>query len=235
MKGLYLIAGYPDFETFSRAVEIAEAAGFDFIEVGIPFSDPVADGPFLTKAAQEAIKKGVSFERALDWMRSYKGSLKLYVMTYANVLWAMGLEKASKELEKVGVEGVIVADLPNSEHGFFKSNGFSLPLISFATPESRRKDIKELEKVNEGFIYFVSVRGTTGGRFNPDEETKEKILHLKNHCKVPVVLGFGISTKEDAEEALKLAHGFVIGTEAVRRLSSGIKDFESWCFEIGKV
>ncbi len=235
MKGLYLVAGYPDFETFSHAVEIAEASGFDFIEVGIPFSDPVADGPFLTKAAQEAIKNGVSFERALEWLRSYKGSLKLYVMTYANVLWAVGLGRASRELEEAGVEGVIVADLPNSEHSFFKSNGFLLPLISFATPESRESDMEMLKEINEGFIYFVSVRGTTGGRFNPDEETKEKIFYLKNHCKVPVVLGFGISTKEDAEQALQLAHGFVIGTEAVKRLSSGIKDFESWCFEVGKV
>ena len=229
MKGVYLVAGYPDFALFDEAVRVAEECGFDFLEVGVPFSDPVADGPLLTKAAHTAIERGVNLDSVLDWLRGYSGSMKIFVMTYANILWARGLERVSEEFAECGVKGVIVADLPNEEHWFFKEQGFFLPLIPFATPESSFEDLDRLSETKEGFIYFVSVRGTTGGRFSLDEETKEKLSYLRKRAKVPVVIGFGISGAEDVKSALELADGFVVGTKAVAVLEKGIDSFRNWC------
>lgn len=148
-------------------------------------------------------------------------------------LWARGLKKASYELGECGVEGVIVADLPNSEHWFFKNEGFSLPIVPFATPESTEEDIQKLSEFDKGFIYFVSVRGTTGASFNLGDETVKKTKKwLKKVAKIPVVLGFGISTSADAKKALELADGFVVGTRAVEALAKGLDIFEAWCQEL---
>ncbi len=229
MKGLYLVFGYPDVEAFDRAVALAEGSGFDFLEVGVPFSEPVADGPYLSAASKRAIERGVTLENALEWIASYKGGLKIYVMTYANILLARGLERVSREMRDAGVRGVIVADLPNREQWFFRERGFELPIIPFATPESRRQDIEMIADLDADFVYFVSVRGTTGSGFRLEREVVEKIGFLREICKKPVVLGFGISEPEHVRAALKVADGFVIGTRAVRELDRGLDFFESWC------
>ncbi len=229
MRGIYLVFGYPTVELFSEAVRVAEDAGFDFLEVGIPFSDPVADGPILTKASKLAIERGATFDEAVKWMNGYTGGLSLYVMTYANILWAKGLSLASKMLEGAGVKGAIVADLPNTEHGLFLDGGFELPIVPFATPETREKDLKAIEDASGDFVYFVSVRGTTGGAFGLDEETERKIEMVRKRCGKPVVIGFGISTSEHVKRALSVADGFVIGTRAVSELTKGLNNFESWC------
>ncbi|NPA15385.1 MAG: tryptophan synthase subunit alpha [Deferribacteres bacterium] len=234
MKGLYLLGGYPDMKTFDEALEIALDAGFDFIEVGVPFSDPVADGPVIARAALGALKKGVNLKLILDYLKGKRlgERVDLYIMTYSNILWAANPGRLSGVLKECGVKGCIVADLPNEEHPFFKRAGFELPLVSFATPESREEDLLKLAEVKEAFIYFVSVRGTTGGSFCLDADTQRKLLFLKERAKVPVVLGFGIKSREDVEKALTLAHGFVIGTKAIELLSEDIKAFERWCREI---
>ncbi len=234
MKGLYLVAGYPSFEAFDAAVKMMESLGFDFLEVGIPFSDPVADGPLLARAAKRALESGVTYERALEWISSYRGSLRIYVMTYANILWARGLKNASLEMKNAGVKGVIVADLSNRERWFFKERGFELPIIPFATPESRPCDLEALNREDADFIYFISTRGTTGSGFL-DEDALEKLNHLKSSSRSPVVLGFGISEAKHAARALEVADGFVVGTRAVMELEMGLESFESWCRSLAEL
>ncbi len=224
-------------DTFDEALEIAVKSGFDFIEIGVPFSDPVADGPIIAKASWEAIKKGVTLNLILEYLerKNLGKTTELYIMTYSNIIWSLGPKKVSERLEKCGVKGCIIADLPNEEHSFFRNTGFSLPIVKFATPESRDDDLVKLIEVEEGFIYFVSVRGTTGGSFHIDHDTERKLLFLKEKAKVPVILGFGIRNKKDVERALSLAHGFVIGTKAVEILEKGVNAFKSWCEEIARL
>ncbi len=229
MRGVYLVFGYPNAEAFERAVEIAEKMGFDFLEVGVPFSEPVADGPYLSAVSKRAVDMGINLREAIDWLSGYRGRMRMYVMTYANILWAYGLERASYDLGRAGVRGVIVADLPNSFHWFLRERGFRLPIIPFATPESREKDIEPVAGVDADFLYFVSVRGTTGSGFALDSELESKLSFVRSVVGKPVVLGFGISECEHVKAALKVADGFVIGTRAVKELERGVEFFESWC------
>ncbi len=230
MKGIYLVGGYPDFETFSSAIDIACESGFQFIEVGVPFSDPVADGPVIAKAAGYALEKGVTFKSIIEFLKSKRIPIDVYIMTYANIIWAYRPEKACQDLRKCNIKGCIIADLPNNEREFFTHRGFELPIIGFATPESTYSDLERLADIqHQGFIYFISIRGITGQRFQLDKETKEKLNFLKKMAKVPVILGFGIKSAEDIKEALKYADGFVIGTKAVEMLGKGLDTFKNWC------
>ncbi len=232
MRGLYLIGNYPDRETFVRALGMIEDYGFDFVEVGVPFSDPVADGPFLAKRAQIAIERGVTFRSIIDTFREHRFNLKTYIMTYSNIVLANDPAWLNDVLAEVGFDGLIIADLPNRMHWFFRNLGITLPIVHFATPESRYEELEGLKSVDSGFIYYVSVRGITGARLELDGETKEKLLYLKGKTRVPVILGFGIRDRTTAEIALNYADGFVVGTEAVRRLEEGLDSFRELLKEL---
>ncbi|MGB9668296.1 MAG: tryptophan synthase subunit alpha [Thermosulfidibacteraceae bacterium] len=232
MRGFYLIGNYPDKDSFIGALRLIEKYGFDFVEIGIPFSDPVADGPFLAKRAQLAIERGVTLEGIIKTLGTLKLSLRVYLMTYANIILSRNVFNLNRTLKDIGIEGVIVADLPNRMHWFLRKMGLDVPIVHFATPESRFWELDELKRVERGFIYFISIRGITGSSMNLDEETKEKLNYLKGKTKVPVVLGFGVKKLDDAKVALALADGYVVGTEAVRRLEEGLDSFEGLLKEL---
>ena len=229
MKGIYLVFGYPDEEVFTKAVEITQEIGFDFVEIGVPFSDPVADGPILSAASQKSLKKGVNTKKVLEWLKENELKMDVYIMTYANIVIAYGPDKFSRDFLEAGVKGCIIADLPNEEHIFLKDRGFEMPLIPFATPESRISDLELIaERTRDGFIYFVSMRGTTGGDFSLEDDVIEKLSILRDKARVPVIVGFGIKEKHHVKEVFKVADGFVIGTKAVEMLEKGLESFKDW-------
>ena len=174
--GIYLLANYPSRETFIEAVKICDKNDVDFLEIGFPFSDPIADGDTLEKACYETLQK-YNFNDTIDSFKEvqsiFKG--KIYIMTYTNIVYSMGIDNFA---ERVGrISGIILADLPLREIGPFEK-GFKkhkINVIRFLTPESRDEDIKRAVKSARDFIYFVSKRGTTGGAFALDEETREKM------------------------------------------------------------
>ncbi len=199
--GIYLLANYPSRETFIEAVKICDKNGVDFLEIGFPFSDPIADGDTLEKACYETLQK-YDFNDTVDSFKEvqsiFKG--KIYIMTYTNIVYSLGIDNFA---ERVGrISGIILADLPLREIGPFEK-GFKkhgINVIRFLTPESRDEDIKRAVKSARDFIYFVSKRGTTGGGFELDEETREKIGRVKASGK-EVFVGFGIKDRKDVELA----------------------------------
>jgi tryptophan synthase alpha chain len=215
MKGFYILGGYPDMKKFEEVFKyLAEKA--DFVEVGLAYNDPVADGPVIAEAASKVVKSNIKIDDILKIVEAYKKS-KVYIMTYANIFYQYGLREFSQKYGKL-INGVIVADLPNRMHGFFYDNGFDIPVIPFVTPESRDEDIEELKGSKADFIYFVGVRGVTGSEVNfLDTELVEKVQFVKKVTNKNVVFGFGIKTKNDTEKVMTYADGFVIGTEAVKR------------------
>ncbi|UOD35205.1 tryptophan synthase subunit alpha [Deferribacteraceae bacterium V6Fe1] len=215
MKGFYILGGYPDMKKFEEVFKyLAEKA--DFVEVGLAYNDPVADGPVIAEAASKVVKSNIKIDDILKIVEAYKKS-KVYIMTYANIFYQYGLMEFSQKYGKL-INGVIVADLPNRMHGFFYDNGFDIPIIPFVTPESREEDIEGLKGTKADFIYFVGVRGVTGSNVNfLDDELVEKVKFVKKMTSKKVVFGFGIKTKNDTEKVMTYADGFVIGTEAVKR------------------
>ena len=226
--GIYLVADFPSREAFLGAVRACQDFGVDFLEVGFPFSDPVADGDVLEKASIEVLRTGTvdSFIEALHQARAiYSG--KTYVMTYSNIAYSLGMGAFARRLGPVA--GLILADLPLREIPAFQKgfNGFPVNLIRFLTPESRRDDMRTAVRAAQGFIYFVSKRGTTGGAFDLDRETREKIAAVRGKG-VDVYVGFGIQERKDLELAYGAADGAIIGTRAVSELARGVGAFRQY-------
>lgn len=217
MKGIFLVGGYPNFDTFESCFKAVEEKGFDFIEVSIPFSEPVADGPVIAKAIHDSIENKVNTTKILESLKKLKSKIPIYIMTYANIFYAYNLKKFSEDFKEY-ISGVIVPDLPNRMHSYFYENGFDIPIIPFVTPESREEDLKELKNAKADFIYFIGIRGITGGQAQLDSpEIKENIKKLKSFSNKPVVMGFGIKNYEQASQALSVANGYVVGTGAVEK------------------
>jgi tryptophan synthase alpha chain len=226
--GIYLLANYPSRKAFIEAAKICDENGVDFLEIGFPFSDPIADGDMLEKACYETLQR-YDFDDTVDSFKEVRSIFKgkIYIMTYTNIVYSMGIDSFAERVGKIA--GVILADLPLREIGPFEK-GFEkhgINVIRFLTPESREEDINPAVRSARDFIYFVSKRGTTGGEFALDEETREKISRVKASGK-EVFVGFGIKGKQDVELACEVADGAIIGTKAVMELEAGIDQFRQY-------
>ena len=218
MKGIYLAGGYPDRPTFKKCAQAVARCGFDFIEIGIPFNDPIADGPVIARALYASISGGTTPEQVIEDIRDLDGlKIRKYAMTYANIVYSRGIRSFSEDL-KGSLDGVIIPDLPNRMARMFCDQGLEVPIVPFATLETRQPDIELMNASKSGIIYFVGVRGITGSASNfSSPELAEKAALLKKHSSKKIIIGFGIKTAEDARQAMEIGDGFVVGTEAVRR------------------
>lgn len=225
MRGFYIVGGYPDREQFNKCLNAVAAAGFEFIEVGIPFSEPVADGPVIASAIHEAVMNGVDIEAIMADVRGMKQkypAIKATVMTYANIIHGYGEKKFSDDFGDI-LSGVIIPDLPSRMHYWMIEKGLSIPVIPFVTPVSRNEDIVAIKDTKAPFVYYISIMGVTGS--DKKGAVTDRSGMAKELTGKPVVTGFGIRTKEDADRAVSATGGFVIGTEAVKRQ----KDYDSFC------
>ncbi len=218
MRGIYLVAGYPDRDKFLDCANAVERCGFDFIEVGIPFNDPMADGPVIAKAIHASLESGVTPDSVLGDILFLKNlKIKKYAMTYANIVYSYGIKKFSSRMSGV-LDGVIIPDLPNRMAGLFYGEGLELPVVPFATLETRASDLELINKSESKIIYFVGVRGITGSAGNLESpELLNKLEMIRKNTDKKTIIGFGIKTRDDAERALRIGDGFVVGTEAVKR------------------
>jgi tryptophan synthase alpha chain len=218
----YMMGGFPDLET-SRAIGEAYAdGGADLVELGVPFSDPLADGPVIHAAGTQALEAGATVPAVIELARSLSERLPVILMCYANLVLARGAERFADELETAGVSGLIIPDLPLEEApaalAACDAAGIALvPLVAPTTPEERLARIGEQAR---GFLYTVSVTGTTGERAELDPA--ELLARVKRHTSVPVALGFGISTPEQAAAAAAAgADGVIVGSRLVRAAAEG--------------
>ncbi|MGB4269818.1 MAG: tryptophan synthase subunit alpha [Spirochaetota bacterium] len=239
-NGFYLVGNYPDQETFLQAA-IEGLRYFDFIEIGLPFSDPVADGPVLASASHKALEAGVTTEAVLQscsklnhYITNHDKSKKIFIMTYANKVFHNGIDTAFHNFTLHGVNGIILADVPYVEsHRFVEhAKAYNLDYIHFITPESTVEQIQNICSQATGFLYTVSLRGTTGSTLIISDEIKHILTTAKRFTKVPVLLGFGIQNKEDIAQALQYADGFIMGTAVVKKLEEGINTYKDFLHEL---
>jgi tryptophan synthase alpha chain len=217
----YLMGGFPDQET-ATAVAVAYAdGGADLIELGVPFSDPLADGPTIHAADTAALAAGATLESVLETCSTVADRIPVALMCYSNMVLARGIEEFGGLAAEAGAAGVIVPDLPLEEQGpiadALGSQGLALiPLVAPTTPPERRARICASA---QGFVYLVSTVGVTGERADLPPELTDLISAAKEEASVPVAVGFGISTPEQAATVGKLADGVIIGTRLVRAVA----------------
>jgi tryptophan synthase alpha chain len=215
----YLMGGFPDLET-SRAIgEACAEAGADLVELGVPFSDPLADGPVIHAAGTAALAAGATVHGVLEVARTLTESVPVVLMCYANLVLARGAERFADELAERGVSGLIVPDLPIEEAGDVlracDAAGVALvPLVAPTTPDER---LALIGRAARGFVYTVAVTGTTGERQGLDHDVATMLARTKARTDVPVALGFGIGTPEAAAAVADAgADGVIVGSRLVR-------------------
>jgi len=223
----YVTAGFPAKKSFVPLLLDLEQAGLDLIEIGVPFSDPIADGPVIQKASQTALANGVTLPWILDTVRRlrYYTDVPVVLMSYANPILAYGLARFFRAAGKAGVDGLIVPDLVIEEAGPFTraaaTSGVDIIfLVAPTTPAPRRKVIA---KKTRGFLYAVSLTGVTGGRQSLPPGLPGFIQSLKKVSRCPVAVGFGISTPAQARAVASYADGVIVGSALISELGRSRK------------
>jgi tryptophan synthase alpha chain len=220
----YYPLGYPDLATSIDVIEELAQNGADLIEVGLSFSDPLADGPVIQHATQVALEKGITVEkslRAVAELRRRGVGIPLVLMGYFNPLLAYGLPRLVRDARKSGADGFIVPDLPPEEAGELESLSGDLPLIRMLAPTTPSERMEQVARGARGFIYLVSVTGVTGARRSLDEGLGALIERVREHTTAPVCVGFGIGTPEQARAVGALADGVIVGSACVQAIGEG--------------
>ena len=223
----FITCGDPDLETTGRAVRAAVANGADLIELGIPFSDPTAEGPVIQEANLRALKAGTTTDRIFDFVQELRRdvTVPMVFMTYANVIFSYGAEKFISTCEKIGIDGLIMPDLPFEEKEEFLPlcRKYHVDLVSLIAPTSENR-VAMIAREAEGFIYLVSSLGVTGTRSEITTDLKPIIRTIRENAKVPVAIGFGISQPEQAKAMAAISDGAIVGSAIEKILAQYGKD-----------
>lgn len=216
----FITAGDPNLSSTKNLIFRLQDAGVDLIEIGIPFSDPLADGPTIQASSVRALRNKVTLRSIIKAISSIKKKITvpLVFMTYYNPIFNYNLKKFVKDSKTAGVAGAIVPDMPYEEASdlikIAKQNNFST--IFLAAPTSTKERLKKISKYSEGFIYFVSLTGVTGARRNLPDDLITNIKRLKKLTKKPICVGFGVSTPEQAKMVAKISDGVIVGSAIVK-------------------
>jgi tryptophan synthase alpha chain len=226
----YLCVGDPDLETSIAVAKAAVDAGADVLELGVPFSDPISDGPVIARAGARAIKAGGSLRKTLEAARAIRAAsdVPLVLFTYYNPVFVRGAEVVVKEAVSSGIDGLLIVDLPPEEGTDLRdaAERAGLPVIPLLTPTSDDARIASALRRAGGFVYYVSVTGVTGSAAVPVQEAAAAATRLRKRSELPVVVGFGIDSREKARAIAAGADGVVVGTALVRAVESS-RDRES--------
>ncbi len=233
----YIMAGDPDLDTTKKLVLDLESSGADIIELGVPFSDPLADGPTIQRAAERSLKNGTTLKKVLSIVKEIRKDSKipLILMTYFNPVFKFGTDKFVKQAVKAGVDGAIIPDLiPDEADDYIKSaKQHGLDTVFLLAPTSTNERINIVSKASTGFIYYVSLTGTTGTKISVNKQMKNALNSIKKASKKPIAVGFGISNPDEASSVAKLADGVIIGSAIVKLISKG-KDIKRFVKNIRK-
>ncbi|MFZ5920937.1 MAG: tryptophan synthase subunit alpha [Chloroflexota bacterium] len=226
----YFPLGYPDLETSIDVIEALAQNGADLIEVGLSFSDPLADGPVIQKATQTALENGITVGKSLQAVAELRRrgvSLPLVLMGYYNPILAYGLDGFVGEARSAGADGFIIPDLPPEEAGEFDSLTGDLPLVRMLAPTTPPARMEKVARGAKGFIYLVSVTGVTGARGSLADGLGALIASVRQHASVPVCVGFGIGTPDQARTVGALADGVIVGSACVRAVGESRRPVEA--------
>jgi tryptophan synthase alpha chain len=221
----YIMAGDPSLEETELYVRQLADAGADVIELGVPFSDPIADGPVIQQAAERALRSGTSLKKILAAVRSLrtKTQVPLVFMAYYNSIFRYGEAAFCRDAVAAGVDGLIVPDMPPDEAGTLRplAEGAGLDVIFLLAPTSTAKRQASVARVSRGFIYYVSLTGITGAKLTDKADVGKKVREIRRYTKTPVAVGFGIATPDDVREIARIADGVIVGSALVKVIAEG--------------
>ncbi len=223
LLNIYFTAGYPSINDTAFIIEELQASGVDMIEIGIPFSDPLADGPVIQQSSKSALDNGMNLNLLFEQLKDIRQrvTIPLILMGYFNSVLQFGVEKFCIKCKEVGIDGAIIPDLPLDEYlekyqAIFEK--YSVSNILLVTPNTSAERLKYINEASSSFIYFVSSNATTGSNKGMQESKECYFLKIKN-LKHPVLIGFGIKDRTTFEEACKYANGAIIGTAFINAIS----------------
>ena len=223
----FITCGDPDLDTTGRAVRAAVENGADLIELGIPFSDPTAEGPVIQEASLRALQAGTTTDRIFGFVKELRTdvTVPMVFMTYANVIFSYGAEKFISTCAQIGIDGLILPDLPFEEKEEFLPlcRQYGVDLISLIAPTSENR-VAMIAREAEGFIYLVSSLGVTGTRSEITTDLAPIIRTIRENAKVPVAIGFGISTPEQAKKMAAISDGAIVGSAIEKILAQHGKE-----------
>lgn len=220
----FLTAGYPDLETTAALLKDFEARGVRIVELGIPFSDPIADGPTIQASYTDALAGGVTSEKIFNMVRGFRadgGNLALVAMVSYSIVFKHGVESYLADAADAGFDGIIIPDLPLEETADLEPLAASVGLanvmlIAPTTPPERRL---EIARHSRGFIYYISIAGITGERVRLPEESIQAVAELRTHTDTPVCIGFGVSNAETVAHVCEVADGAIVGSAIIHRIT----------------
>jgi len=222
----FITAGYPSLKVTEQLILAFDRVGVDIVELGVPFTDPLADGPIIQEASTYALKKNITLAKILSLVKRVraKTTMPLCVMTYYNPIFCFGEEKFLKQAVSCGVDGVIIPDLPPEEGKKLISlaNRHGIDVICFIAPTSSLKRIKYIAKVSRGFIYYVSLTGVTGMRNKLPLDLTRQLKLVKKTTSKPVCVGFGISNPAQVRQIHNIADGVIVGSAIIRQIKENI-------------
>ena len=223
----FLMAGDPDPKTSLDIIKALPKAGADVIEIGMPFTDPMADGPSIQAAGLRALKAGMTLKKTLEMVRGFRkddDTTPLVLMGYYNPIYIYGVDKFLADAKSAGVDGLIIVDLPPEEDTelCIPAMKAGLNFIRLATPTTDDKRLPAVLANTSGFVYYVSIAGITGGASADSKAVGEAVARIKRHTKLPVCVGFGIRTPDAARAIAENANGAVVGTALVEALRGSL-------------
>ncbi|MFZ5781976.1 MAG: tryptophan synthase subunit alpha [Pseudomonadota bacterium] len=225
----YITAGDPDIDVSYQILKGLPAAGADLIELGMPFTDPMADGPSIQAAGQRALKAGITVDATFDLVRRFRkdtgdDATPILLMGYYNLVYQRGPERFCKEAAAAGVDGFILVDLPPEEADELKPHAVAshLDTVLLTAPTTDDKRLPAVLKYSSGFVYFVSVLGITGTKSATEDAVRTHVARIKRHTPLPVGVGFGIKTPDQAAAIARHADAAVVGSAIVDRVKAGL-------------
>jgi tryptophan synthase alpha chain len=236
----FITAGDPDLETSFAILEKLPGIGADLIELGVPFSDPMADGPAIQASSQRALKSGMTLTKVLDMVRRFRkadAKTPIVLMGYYNPIHHYGTARFAKDAATAGVDGLITVDLPPEEDEVLRSpaGAQGIDIVRLATPTTDAKRLATIVKGASGFLYYVSIAGVTGTKSFSESDVRAAVARLKAGAQIPCCVGFGIKTPEQAREIASFADGAVVGSAIVSRLAEGAAKGAKRAAQIGDV
>ena len=233
----FITCGDPDLETTGKIVREAVKAGASLVELGIPFSDPTAEGPVIQGANLRALNGGVTTDKIFDFVRELRKdvTIPMVFMTYANVVFSYGSEKFIKTCSEIGIDGIILPDLPFEEKEEFlpDCHKYGVDLISLIAPTSKDR-VAMIAKEAEGFIYLVSSLGVTGTRTEINTDLDSIVKIIRENTNIPCAIGFGISTPEQAKKMASISDGAIVGSAIIKIMAEYGKESPAYVGEYVK-
>ncbi len=222
----YIMAGDPDFDTSLALMQGLPGAGVDVIELGVPFTDPMADGPTIQLAGQRALGAGQTLEKTLEMARRFRrgdATTPIVLMGYYNPIYNRGVSRFLKDAQEAGIDGLIVVDLPpeEDEELCLPARDAGLNFIRLATPTTDNRRLPKVLQNTSGFVYYVSITGITGAAAAQATAVGPEVARIKSQTDLPVVVGFGIASPDAAQEIAAIADGCVVGSAIVKRIGAG--------------